>query len=74
MVVKIHSEQELIEVAQEAIRLLLNIRHATKKWEENYGVELKRSKKKWEEAADKFISKLESKELNRNENIKIEIE
>lgn len=73
MRVTIKSEEELIEVAQEAIRILVNLRHSSKAWEEDYGVEKKRSKKKWEEAADRFVSKLQTPDLTRNEHIKIEI-
>lgn len=74
MKVTIKSEQELIEVATEAIRVLANLRKFTKLWEETHGVVLKDKKKCWEARADKLISKLQVPDLNRNEHIKIEIE
>lgn len=73
MEIKINSEQELIKVAEEAIRVISNLRKFTRLWEESYGVELKEKKKNWENAADRFIEKLQMKDLTRNEHVKIEI-
>jgi hypothetical protein len=73
MEIKINSEQELIKVAEEAIRVISNLRKFTKLWEESYGVELKERKKRWEARADKFINELQAFELKTNECIKIEI-
>lgn len=72
---KIHvtNEQDLIKIAEEAIRVLANLRKFTKLWEESYGVELKNRKKYWEDRAEKFIESLQAQELNRNEHVKIEI-
>lgn len=73
MNIKIDSEQELIKIAQEAIRIIVNLRHSTTRWEESYGVELKNKKKNWEKTADEFILKLQAPVQNPNKQIKIEI-
>jgi hypothetical protein len=73
MKIKITSEQELVNVAEEAIQIIANLRKFTTLWEETHGVELKNRKKCWEVIADKFISKLQMPELKRNEQIKIEV-
>lgn len=74
MKVTIKSEQELIEVATEAIHLLSNLRRYQKLWENNYGVELKQRKKYYEELCDKFLEKLKVTEHREAKQIKIEIE
>lgn len=71
--IKIQSEQELITVAENAIKIIANLRKFTKRWEETHGVELKNRKKCWEELADKFIVGLEMPEIKVYEQIKIEI-
>jgi hypothetical protein len=72
MKIQIHSEQELIKVAEEAIRVIANLRKFTKLWEETYGADLRNRKKCWEELADKFVEQLQV-ELRTNEQIKIEL-
>lgn len=74
MIVKIHSEQELIEVATEAIHLLNNLRHTTKLWNESHGCELRSRKKYYEELSDKFLEKLKVTEHREAKQIKIELE
>lgn len=73
MKVTIHNEQQLITTAEEAIKIIANLRKFTKLWEEGYGVELRNRKKYWESQADRFIELLQMPELNRRESIKIEI-
>jgi len=74
MNIKVTDEQELLDLAAEAVHILTNLRHYTKLWEESYGVELKRRKKVWEERGDKLIARLQMPELKQNETIKIEID
>lgn len=74
MKVVVHSEQELIEVATEAIHLLNNLRHVTKLWNESHGCELRSRKKYYEELSDKFLEKLKVTEHRQANQIKIEIE
>jgi hypothetical protein len=74
MIVKINSEQELFDLAEELLRIITNLRHYTKLWEESYGVVLRDRKKCWEDRADKLIATLQIQELTRNETIKIEVE
>lgn len=73
MKIKIQSEEELIKIAEQAIKVIANLRKFTKLWEETHGVILKTRKKHWEEKADKFIQSLPMEELLRNEQINIEI-
>lgn len=73
MKIQVTNEQDLIKIAEEAIRVLANLRKFTKLWEESYGVELKNRKKYWEDRADELVEKLKAKELYRKEQIKIEI-
>lgn len=74
MKVIISSEEQLVKISEEAIKIIANLRKFTKLWEANHGVFLKKRKKCWEEIADKFIERLQIEEgLKQNENIKIEI-
>lgn len=73
MKIKITSEEELVKIAEDAIKIIANLRKFTKLWQETHGVELKNRKKYWEDIADKFTDKLQMPELKRNENIKIEV-
>lgn len=74
MKILIRDEQELVNVAEEAIKIIANLRRFTKYWEETHGVEMKNRKKRWEAIADKFIERLQLQgELKQNENIKIEV-
>lgn len=74
MKIKITSEQELVRVAEEAIKIITNLRKFTILWQETHGVELKNRKKCWEDIADKFIKRLEMPDLKRGENIKIDVD
>jgi len=58
MIVKINSEEELIQVAEELIHVITNLRKFTLLWEKNYGVVLKQQKKYYEKKADELIEKL----------------
>lgn len=73
MKIKIESEDELLEVAKEALHLLVNLRHYTKEWETAHGAELKTRKKHFEGRADEFLQKLEMKKSHKSDTIKIEI-
>lgn len=73
MVVKITSEQELIQVATEAIHILNNLRHFTKKWNEGHGTELKQRKMYYEKLADDLLIRLQVTEHRQANQIKIEI-
>lgn len=73
MKIKIQSEEELIKIAEQAIKVIANLRKFTKLWEETHGVILKTRKKHWEAKADDLIRSLPIEELHRNEQINIEI-
>lgn len=73
MKIKIQSEEELLKIAEQAIKIIANLRKFTKLWEETHGVKLKERKKNWEATADRFIESLTMEELHRNEHIHIEI-
>lgn len=73
MKIKIDSEQELIDVAQDALHVLANLRKFTKLWEESHGVQLKARKKYYEQKADDLIERLQVIEHRNPVQIKIEI-
>jgi hypothetical protein len=73
MKVIISSEERLIEVAEQAIKIIANLRKYTKLWEQTHGCELRNRKKYWEGVADGFVRSLELPELKQNDNYKIEI-
>lgn len=74
MKIRITSEQELIEIACEAIHVLSNLRYFTKLWNESHGFELKQRKVYYEKLADALLEKLNVTEHREAKQIKIEIE
>lgn len=74
MKIKISSEEELLKVATEAIHLLSNLRHFTKKWNETHGYDLKQRKTYYEGLADSLLERLKVTEHRQSNQIKIEIE
>ncbi len=73
MNIKLIPGQDVTETFKRSITILNNLRRFQKKWEENYGVELKTRKKTWEEKADKFLESLgATDELGKTEKINIE--
>lgn len=73
MKITVTSEQELVNVATELAHVLSHLRKYQKKWEQNYGVELKNRKKFWEERADALLQRLQVTEHRNPIQIKIEI-
>lgn len=73
MKILIRDEQELVNVATELVHVLNNLRFFTRKWEENYGVELRARKKYYEEKADELLKRLEITEHRQSNQIKIEL-
>lgn len=73
MKIKIQSEEELLKVATEALHILANLRHFTKKWNETHGYELKRRKIFYEEKADELIQRLQIEEHRTESQVKIEV-
>jgi hypothetical protein len=73
MKIIIESEEELLSVAADAIHVLTNLRHWTKEWEKEHGVELKNNKKHFEQRADELIAKLGSYYQNSRGRITVEI-
>lgn len=73
MNIKINSEQELINVAQEGLHILNNLRHWTKLWNAHHGADLRERKQYWEEKADLFLEKLDVSKTSQSHEIKIEI-
>lgn len=71
--IKIQSEGELLKVATEALHILSNLRHFTKKWNENHGVQLKQRKNYYEEKADELIQRLRIEEHRIELQVKIEV-
>jgi hypothetical protein len=73
MKIKIQSEEELISVCEEALHIISNLRKFTKLWEQEFGVELKTKKKRYEQMADELIERLQVPEHRQAGQIKIEI-
>lgn len=73
MKIRIKDEQELVNVATELAHVLSNLRKFQKKWESNYGVELRERKKYWEDKADSLLQRLQVTEHRNPSQIKIEI-
>jgi ABC-type microcin C transport system duplicated ATPase subunit YejF len=66
-------DQDVTEIFKEAITILNNMRRWQKEWEQEYGCELKRSKKLWEKRADEYLKKLgATSHMERLEKINIE--
>lgn len=73
MIVKVHSEEELLMIAKEALHILVNLRHNSKAWERDYGAALKEAKKYWEGKADVFLNELQVKRSGRVNDVHITI-
>lgn len=58
MKIKIESEEELLQVASEAIHVLTNLRYWTMEWEREHGSELRSYKKHFEKRADQLLCRL----------------
>lgn len=75
MKVKIESEEQLLEVAREALHVMNNLRYATKMWNMHYGSYWKEKKKYYEERADLFLEKLQvTEKTDHIKQMQIEIE
>lgn len=74
MKIKIKSEEELVNVTEELIHVIANLRKFTKLWEESYGVELKKKKKHYEKRADDLIERIQVPDHVRQYEIKIEVD
>jgi len=73
MKIKVTSEQELLNVCQEALHILSNLRHFTNKWNKEHGYELRQRKDYYEKMADELIQRLQITEHRRESQIKIEV-
>jgi hypothetical protein len=73
MKILIQTEEELLQVTSELIHVLCNLRKFTKLWEQDFGVELKTKKKRYEQMADELIERLQVPEHRQAGQIKIEI-
>lgn len=72
--VKVHSEEELMALSGELLHALVNVRYWTKKWEQEYGCEMKIKKKYWEARADELIAKMQGLPQNISGNKKVVIQ
>jgi hypothetical protein len=59
MKIKVTSEEELEQIAREALHILANLRASTKLWNEHYGSYYSGRKKYWEGKADEFTEQLQ---------------
>lgn len=53
----LNTDEDIRRELAETMRLLVGVRESTKDWEEHYGSERKRKKKKYEQQADEYISR-----------------
>lgn len=58
--VNINTEEELIQATKDLLHVLVNLRHKTKIWHDQYGSKNLSEKKKWEQRADDLIEKLQA--------------
>lgn len=73
MNIKINSEEELIQLAANAVHILANLRRTTKEWNEHFGAPRRERKQYWEGKADELIQQLDAQHLMHHKQIKIEI-
>lgn len=73
MKIKVKDEQELMQLAVDAIHILHHLRRTTKDWKEHYGCYRRERMFLYEEKADAFLSKLNVEQIKQATNIQIEI-
>jgi hypothetical protein len=54
-ILKVNSEEELLQKASNLFHILVNLRDKTKKWENHGGYINRQNRKYWEKKADEFI-------------------
>ena len=69
----VKSEEELLEMASELWHTLVNLRHHTRRWEEEHGSVLLATKKKCERKADDLIVKYNIQKTSSVKQINVEI-
>lgn len=74
MRVKLNSEEELVNMARELLHVMVNLRHWSTKWEQEYGSDLLAAKKKWERKSDDILAKYQVTKTNLKQEIKIEVD
>lgn len=73
MKIIVHSEEELMQLAVDAIHILHNLRRTTEDWRLHYGSHRLSRVKYFEEKADDLFRRLHVKEANKDNPIKIEV-
>lgn len=74
MNIVIHSENDLLEMAQTLLHYSVNLRHWSKEWERDHGVERKQQKKIWEEKMDAYLLKIGMEKTHKQNQINISID
>lgn len=72
MKVTVDSEKELVEMTTELLHILVNLRHWTKLWNENYGGYYLQQKKSWEKRSDDYLQKIGMQKSQQTNEINIE--
>ena len=72
--VTVKSEEELVELTKKLLHTLVNLRHRTAIWNEQYGAKNLYEKKKWEQRADDLIRELKIKREHPNAQFSITIQ
>lgn len=73
MKITVHSEEELLNLCKELLHITVNLRAATKLWEQHYGCALRNKKKYYEARADELIERLQVTDHKHSHDIKIDI-
>lgn len=73
MKIRVQNEEQLVNVAEELIHVIANLRKFTRLWEETHGVDLKARKKYYEKEADALIERLKVTEHKHPSEIKIQV-
>lgn len=72
--IKVESEEELVELAEEMLHIITNLRYWSKEWSSKYGVDAKRRMKYWEARADELLANRNVPKYERQEQLKIQIQ
>lgn len=61
MMLKFEDSDEVDKYFIKALEILINLREKTKDWQEHYGEDRTRKKRRWEGEADEFLKDLKNK-------------
>lgn len=71
-IVKVESEEELVQLTAELIHIMINLRFHQKYWHEHFGHQAKTNREKWELKADALLRRMNFTEHDNLKPVKIE--